>query len=192
MGLTPQLAMRRPHLENLPPMALPAGHGVRCFRPGDEEAWETIIGESFEREYCFAQQMQADPSFLPERVLFVNCGAKPVATASAWKVPRYGPDTGVVHMVGARTQSMGKRLGYWVTLATLYRFVEEELTDAVLQTDDFRLPAIKTYLNLGFEPLLVHENQPDRWREVFRVLELRELEARFESLLSGPVHVFAD
>ncbi len=94
-------------------------------------------------------------------------------------------------MVGARTHHMGKRLGYWVTLATLYHFVEEELTDAVLQTDDFRLPAIKTYLNLGFEPLLVHENQPDRWREVFRTLAMGERTARFDSILSGAVHDFS-
>ncbi|MBI3921633.1 MAG: hypothetical protein HY318_09470 [Armatimonadetes bacterium] len=190
MGQTPQLVMRRPHLKDLPTMALPVGHGVRCYRPGDEAAWEAIIGESFGSEHSFAETMQAAPCFLPERVWFVTCGEVPVATASAWKVPRYGPDTGMVHMVGALTQHTGKRLGYWVSLATLHRFVEEGLCDAVLQTDDFRLPAIKTYLNLDFEPLLVDENQRERWREVYRVLGLPELAARHASCLSGPIHEF--
>jgi len=43
-----------------------------------------------------------------------------------------------------------------------------------LETDDYRLPAIKTYLNLGFEPLLVHENQRDRWRNILSALGVQE------------------
>ena len=41
---------------------------------------------------------------------------------------------------------------------------------ARLWTDDWRLPAIKTYLNLGFEPDIEHESHPERWRAVFEKL----------------------
>ena len=51
----------------------------------------------------------------------------------------------------------------------------EGRTWAVLQTDDFRIPAVKTYLKLGFEPLIVHENQPKRWKDVFSAIGRPEL-----------------
>jgi mycothiol synthase len=43
-----------------------------------------------------------------------------------------------------------------------------------LLTDDFRLPAIKTYLRLGFVPFLFEEGMEQRWREVLRRLEWPE------------------
>ncbi len=39
-----------------------------------------------------------------------------------------------------------------------------------LCTDDWRLPAVKTYLNLGFEPEIIHESHPARWKAVFETL----------------------
>jgi hypothetical protein len=42
----------------------------------------------------------------------------------------------------------------------------------MLDTDDFRLPAVKTYLNLDFVPIYVDVDQPDRWCEVLEKLEL--------------------
>ena len=40
----------------------------------------------------------------------------------------------------------------------------------MLDTDDFRLPAIKNYLNLGFVPVYVGENHGERWRIIFKKL----------------------
>ena len=40
----------------------------------------------------------------------------------------------------------------FLVLAALYEFARMGLTDAVLETDDDRLAAIKTYQNLGFQP----------------------------------------
>lgn len=55
----------------------------------------------------------------------------------------------------------------------LRKFRSDGLESAMLQTDDFRLPAIRTYLNLGFTPMIVHENQFARWVLVFAQLGLR-------------------
>ena len=73
-------------------------------------------------------------------------------------------------MVAVRPAHRGRRLGYWVCLAALRRMAAEGLHRAVLRTDDFRIPAIRTYLRLGFEPVVVHENQRARWRAVFAAI----------------------
>jgi hypothetical protein len=39
-----QLRMWRPHLEDLPALAVPAGYRLRTYRPGDEVAWGEIMG----------------------------------------------------------------------------------------------------------------------------------------------------
>ncbi len=49
-----------------------------------------------------------------------------------------------------------------------------------------RLPAIRTYLNLDFAPLLVDGNQRARWAAVFAALGEPELCERFAAELSRP------
>jgi mycothiol synthase len=186
--LRPQLVMRRGHLRDLPKIELPAGYSIRSFKDGDERFWDRIIQVTFETpSYDFNKVMKADPAFRPERVLFVTCGDEPVATASAWQVDRFGPVIGYLHMVGVSPEHQGKQLGYWVSLAVLHHFVAVGRMEAVLQTDDFRLAAIKTYLRMGFEPVLIHENQRERWRKNLCGLGRGELVTKFEAILSGPV-----
>lgn len=187
---SPQLHMLRSGLSGLPEVSLPPGYELRTYRPGDAAEWCRVISESFEREYGvedFDRQMRRDYAFRPERIFFVEADDGVVATASAWYRPAWGRMTGYVHMVGVRPGHSGKRLGYWVSLATLHRFVEEGRTSARLDTDDFRLAAIKTYLRLGFRPCLRHENQRRRWREVFAELGDPEAAERFHEILAGPL-----
>ncbi|NLE60550.1 MAG: GNAT family N-acetyltransferase [Planctomycetes bacterium] len=186
--LTPQLLMRRVHLRDLPAIVLPPGYALRHFRPGDEPAWEKIIEETFQTtNYVFDAAMKANACFRPERVWFITQDDQPVATASAWQEPRFGPLIGALHMVGVRPGHQGRQLGYWVSLAALHRFVVEGRIEAALQTDDFRLAAVKTYLRMGFEPVLVNENQRDRWRTIFTAISRPDLAAQFEPILNGPV-----
>ncbi|MBI3944816.1 MAG: GNAT family N-acetyltransferase [Armatimonadetes bacterium] len=185
----PQLAMRRASLEDLPEVALPPGYRIRSFRPGDEAHWATIISESFGGPAGPQRfdMMKDDAAFRPERVLFVECEEGPVGTASAWSRVKQGKDAGYLHMVGVRPAHAGKRLGYWVSLAALRQLAREGKRSALLHTDDFRLAAIKTYLRLGFEPLLVSEEQPGRWRAVFEQLGEPRFGEEFRAILEGPV-----
>ncbi len=188
--LRPQLVMTRAHLDDLPELQPPPGYTVRCYREGDEAAWEQIIAEAFERKVQpgqFEQSMKQHEAFRPERVLFMVCAGAPVATASAWDAPGRAPETGQLHMVGTAPQHRGKHLGYWVSLAALHQLRREGRQSAMLSTDDFRLPAVKTYLRLGFEPTLVHGNQRRRWRNVFAALGQPELSEKFAETLDGPL-----
>lgn len=190
MEFSPQLRMLRPGLNDLPALALPEGFAVRSYQPGDWAHWERILAGSFGGDptrFSFDRMMRRDAAFRPERVLFVTAGGTPVATASAWRSPGLMAGAGTVHYVGVLPEFQGKRLGYWVTLAVLHRLAAEGFVRATLTTDDFRLPAIKTYLRLGFEPVLVHENQRERWPKVFAELGMPELTARFAAVLGGAV-----
>ena len=191
--------MVRPSLDDLPPVELPEGYSIRCYRPGDGAAWCEIITESFggKRELShFEGSMRADFPFRPERILFVARGDELVATASAWCKPDWDVDAGYVHMVGCRPSHAGKGLGCAVSLAVLHHHVQDGRTHACLHTDDFRVPALKTYLRLGFVPRLVHENQRERWRAVFENLGRSDLATQFRCILDGslyePPQTFAD
>ena len=186
----PQLRMRRPNLQGLEPLKPPEGIQIRTWQPGDDVHWERIIGTSFGREpgaISFDHSMRHDPAFLPERIFFAQLDGKPVATASAYHAGPALPRTGRIHYVGTLPEARGRRLGRLVSLAALHRMRQENLVAALLSTDDFRLAAIKTYLRLGFEPLLVDENQRDRWQTVFAALDMPEQIDRFAAILAGPV-----
>jgi len=188
--LTPQLFMARANLDDLPELQLPDGYAVRSYREGDGAAWERIVAAAFEREVQpgeFERSIKQREAFRPERVLLVVWGGVLVATASAWDSPGWGAQTGQLHMVGTKPEHRGKHLGYWVSVAVLHQFRKEGRQDPMLSTDDFRLPAIKTYLRLDFEPVLVDKNQPRRWRNVFAALGQPELSEKFAEILDGPI-----
>lgn len=167
-----QLRMRRPDLEGLSAVIMPAGYRLRTYAPGDEEAWARImntgIGQSHTAERCRANLIER-PQFRPEGLFFaVTEQDEAVGSACAWRRPEEGERSGYVHMVCVLPQHRGHRLGYWLSLAVLLRFREWELADALLDTDDFRISALRTYFDLGFVPLLREEDatQAERWDKV--------------------------
>ncbi len=183
----PQLVMTAP-LTDLPDCEVPPSYSIRHFQPGDQAAWDEIIRDSFKDPNCsFDKIMKGDKAFQPERVLFVCCDGRPVATAAAWYKPEWGENTGYLHMVGTHSSHAGKNLGLQASLAAMHRMVAEGRTSAVLQTDDFRIPAIKIYLKLGYSPVIVHESQPARWRAVFESIGRPDLIEKYRSVLDGPI-----
>jgi len=166
--------MKKDDLTNLPPLVLPKDYSIRCFKPGDEFAWENIIKDAFNyEEVSFKNSISSKKEFIPERVLFICHNDVPVGTATAWYDPKWGEMTGYLHMVGVIKKHTGKGLGFYVSLAALHRMASEGRKSAVLETDDFRIPAIKTYLKLGFSPLIVHENQVERWNLIMKLLKIK-------------------
>jgi len=170
-----QLRMRRPDLENLEDIALPPGYQVRTYREGDEAAWANIINASFGGDKWNAERCRHDltsrPQFDPEGLFFVLHQGEPVGTACAWRQSVDEGKVGYVHMLGVVPEYQGKGLGYALVLCTLHFFKDRGFQEAVLDTDDFRLSAIKTYFNLGFEPVYVDESHSCRWEVVLAKLE---------------------
>jgi mycothiol synthase len=164
----PQLKMRRLSLEDLPPVETPHGYVLRDAVPEDEPALAALQATAFDDAGWTVERVQKALTQAADVVRVFVLAADDgtlVATASV-QMPPGETRTGFVHWVGADPARKGKRFGYWASLAVLHELKARGCSAAALFTDDFRLPAIKTYLNLGFLPLVTHESHPERWRKV--------------------------
>ncbi|MDX1932442.1 MAG: GNAT family N-acetyltransferase [Capsulimonadales bacterium] len=164
-GDRPQLLLRRPHLNGLPPIELPEGYTLRKAVRSDAEGIASVQQKAFAEMtwgIAEAQQWLFDDESV-RSVFVIEQDGRVVATASARLLPDEFPESGYVHWVGADPDHRGKGLGYLVSLATLHEFVNLGCRDAVLHTDDFRVPAIKVYLRLGFRPEYAHATHARRW-----------------------------
>jgi len=173
----PQLQMRRKNLENLPDVIMPEEYSMRTFKDGDESAWCEIINKTVSVEGTwdlekFNTTFRQSPVFDPERIFFAIFEDKSIGTAMAWVKEPEEKITGMVHYVGVLPEHRGKNLGYLITLKVLHYMKKNGFKDVFLDTDDYRLSAIKTYLELGFEPEIIADNQSERWAEVFRNLRI--------------------
>jgi mycothiol synthase len=144
---------------------------------------EGIGGEPTEDGLAAAMAKAVD--FSRDDLLFAVNEDETVGTAWALREQKSPPDTGTVHMVTVAPQHRGRGLGRALVLAVLHRFHRLGLRRAVLLTDDFRLPAIGTYLGLGFRPRLTHDSHAERWREVSTRLSPDHKEVVSEALSDG-------
>lgn len=189
--IEPQIAMLLDEIGDPPPVSLPDGYAIRTLGPGDDLEWERIYREAFRAEHeegRFERVMRRDDAFRPDRIFFVCRDGRPVATASAWHRPKFGEQMGYLHYVAVVPSETGRGLGYQVSLACLHRMKSEGRRSAMLLTDDFRVPAIKTYLKMGFRPLLMHENHRQRWRDILAGMGREDLLERFLPYIDGPVY----
>ena len=171
-----QLRMIRRGLENLPDLHCPDGYRIRTYQKGDEIHWARIMDTAFVDQGRTAQDTYTNvinqSDFDPNGFCFVIYEELPIGTACAWKMCLHGEQVGYIDMLAVLPEHTGHKLGKLLTLFLLHYFKSQCRTSVVLDTDDFRLPAIKTYLNLGFVPMSVRENHKQRWRNVFEKLGL--------------------
>jgi mycothiol synthase len=168
----PQLFMRLPELSDLPPAApLPPGCSLRAAVPVDHASIAEVLSEGFGDAWDAARVAQEfSAANGVEATYVVVSPAGVIATAAARRMPDRYPDAGYLHYVGARSSERGRRLGEVVTRQVLVHFADAGLNQAVLETDDFRLPAVRTYLRLGFVPEPRAAGDQLRWSKVLRNL----------------------
>jgi len=167
----PQLRMRRPHLDNLPPIDLPDGYLLRrcdqtytdAERSGLAQVLQSAFPEIVWSETRVEAALVADPTV--RTTFYIQYGDTIVATATV-RIDAAFPGSGYLHWVASDPTHRGKRLGLLVSLAVLYEFAALGLKDAVLNTDDPRIPAIKTYLALDFVPESSHPSHEARWAAI--------------------------
>jgi mycothiol synthase len=164
----PQLFMRLPELSDLPPAAtLQPGYTLRAAMPADHEQLAGLLSEAFGDAWDAARvAAEFSPGNGVEATYVVVSPAGVVATAAARRLPDRYPQAGYLHYVGARASERGRRLGEVVTRRVLVHFADGGLNQAVLETDDFRLPAVRTYLRLGFVPEPRAAGDAVRWSKV--------------------------
>ncbi|HEX5414919.1 MAG TPA: GNAT family N-acetyltransferase [Chloroflexota bacterium] len=178
----PSLQMLRPDLEGLPSLdaalaALPARYHLQTYRPGDEAAWAEIMNTG-EMGAWDVDRTQAEltgrpvPQFDPDGLFFVVDGSeeRPIGSACAWLLDPGETETGVLHMVCVLPEHRGHRLSYVVCLAVLHRLRARGYRRVRLTTHEWRLGAVKVYLQLGFQPVYTDPMHPAQWEDVLHVL----------------------
>ena len=170
----PQLEMLLAPLAAQSEVALADGYCLRSYRNGDVGAWGTLISECIGGQYdeaaCRESLLMDTGQFAPEDLYFAVRDDEIVGTACALRkfAPEAGP--GYLHMVAVTPAHRGHHLGRALVVAALQRFHALGYREVTLNTDDFRLPAIRTYLDLGFRPVFSHDSHPARWQEVYAKL----------------------
>jgi mycothiol synthase len=165
----PQLHMRR-ELVDLPRLVVPPGYELRAMEPSDVTAWVELLnrnGELGEWSAARAAPIFEGGEADPARSFVVVGDGRPLATAqlAPHADDRYAP-TPELGWVAAAPDARGRGLGRLVCLAVMRAAAEAGHARIFLRTDDHRLPAIRTYLRLGFEPWLVDPTAEARWRAV--------------------------
>ena len=81
------------------------------------------------------------------------------------------PYWGELGWLASDPKHSGKGLGLVVSAAVTERLMAAGYQNIQLFTEDFRLPAIKTYLKLGYIPSIIEDDQIERWKSIFTSLE---------------------
>ena len=170
----PALRMWRPDTE-LPVCVLPPGYRVRLLADDEGEAWCACVlndmGVDKISQELFKEKMLDDVN-VPANSIFCieDENHIPVATATAQlKLEGDGPH---LHMVGVRENARGKGLGLPVCAAAVQKHRNEGRANCFLSTHDWRLPAVKQYLKLGFLPVLNHESVRGRWSVILKIFNI--------------------
>lgn len=157
-----------------PVVKLPEGFYIRSYE-GEKDVFKwveitsvdlqnTIITvEDFERDMLNREGVQK------EHIYFICFDGEEVGTVTAIMYPE--KKQGYVHMVAVKKEFRGRGLGSALTNLALKVFYKSGMKNAFLKTDDFRIPAIKSYLRAGFKPMLYQEDMEARWIKIMEVCE---------------------
>lgn len=162
-------------LANLPAVAVPIGYALRTYRPGDEESWAALNVAAGFKEWD--ADKVADYMLDPERRAgshLVDRGGEAVAATFATRGK--GEKEGTLDYVVCHPDHQNKGLGRAVCSAVLRFWRERGCQRVTLLTDDWRLPAVRLYHNLGFVPLWGRDDMPGRWRAIYAQLGLDGVE----------------
>lgn len=170
-----QLRMRwpAPLLASLLPINLPDGYQLRCFASTDEADYIALMDKAGFTGWTSTNIEDMQRVLLPDGFFLIEHTASGtlVATAMATHKPIQGyPNGAELGWVAADPAHASKGLGFAVCAAVINRFQRAGYRDIYLWTDDARLPALKTYLKMGFVPDIYQASHEARWHDVMEKL----------------------
>lgn len=175
------VTMIRPHLRDIPQVALPAGYRIRPLRGTSEAAlWTDIVRDAetfFEiKDDLFEKQFGDDVPAIPERLFIVEREetVEAVATIGAWKDRDgdFAADAGWgrIHWVAVRQAVQGVGIGKGMLTHAMNTLAALGHEKATLGTSTGRLAALKIYLDFGFVPHIRKAEEEEAWRGVTAIL----------------------
>lgn len=170
MANEPQLFMRHPDLKSIDPLIIPDKTELITHTDELETEWEGLTEKAFGVYFSFEKTIKNAETrcgYNPQHTLYLTNGSKILATATATERADF-PGEGWFRMIAASPEESGKGYGRLICLAALHSLAERGYNTAVLSTDDYRIPAIRTYLSLGFCPVFTHESHRVRWENIYK------------------------
>jgi mycothiol synthase len=150
-------------------LTVPAGYVLQVYQPGDEFEFFTLMERTGFKGWTTEIFQDWLQKILPDGFYFIRHQAtgKMAATAMGCHNPTpLHPFGASLSCVGADPDYQGLGLGHVVSLAVTRRLVAAGYKAIYLETQDWRLPAVKTYLKIGWVPFLYQPDMPERWQAV--------------------------
>ena len=151
----------REDLEDIPDYPVPDGYRIRYYKPGDEEDFARIWNTSGLKGWdgasvkTFFNDYGTDPKVHKRRCIFAETlDGKVVGTVTAWHTRYKGKRWGMVHWFAVDPAHGRKGLGKSLMSECLRCMKKVGHRRAMVGTQTVRLPAIKTYVAVGFIPEL--------------------------------------
>jgi mycothiol synthase len=171
----PQLQMVWPvrRLDAPPAVRVATGYAVRTYRPGDEARFYELLALAGWPGWDEDKLKPYLARTLSNAWFFAVHEESDLIVASAMGIHDHSdqhPFGGELGWVAGDPAHAGKGLGAVVCGAVTARLLSMCYRDIHLYTDDWRLPALKTYLKLGYEPLLFEQGMPARWQVICETL----------------------
>jgi mycothiol synthase len=157
-------------LEDLPPpVALPAGCRLVTAAqvPGFAPLWAELLNLSFEDGDWTPEKLDREfmsrPQFAPAGLFFGLVDGAPASVALAWRNDPAETVRGLIHYVGTAPAERGKGLGRAVVVGVMHYLRARGLREVYLGTQQYRVPAVRLYLSLGFRPWPHNEEDEAVW-----------------------------
>jgi len=155
-------------------LQLPEDVTVETFpsRSTAMEDWLDIVqyGLSEKREdESYYWKAMGMPQYQDKLCFFLVVNGQAAATITV--VCNYETKEGLVHMVACKPEYRGRGLGHLLNDLAVRVLKQEGMQTGRLSTDDWRIPAIKSYLRHGFTPdLTTEEDYQDRWDKIYQII----------------------
>jgi len=159
----------RARAANPPLVSVAGGYTLRKFRPAETEQYIELAREAGFDHFSAEILAGYSATVIPGGFFVVEHDPSGELAASAMAQhasDEMHPEGGVLGWVMGRAAHSGKGLGLTVCAAVTGRLLAAGYREIYLKTDDSRLPALKTYLKLGWVPLLFTPDMESRWQRV--------------------------
>lgn len=173
-----KMEWRREAGQKAPVVRLPKGYGVRRFdgSEADEDAWLDVVMHGLTNGRASRDAVKSClydyDHYTVDDTFFIVRGDDVCATITVICHPER--KHGYVHMVACKPEYRGQGLGGAMNAVAVGYLLQRGMETAHLTTDDFRLPAIRSYLRAGFFPApeqMEREETAQRWAAVFQAMD---------------------
>ena len=150
------------------------GVALRTFDGSDKDIgiWLDIVAEGLtdgrEDEAFFRSCMYGHGVLEFDKFFIIECEGEPAATIAV--ICDYEKKDGYIHMVACKEKFRGRGIGNYMNAVAVRTLISAGMETAYLTTDDFRIPAIKSYLKAGFYPDIPDGEHKQRWDAVFDII----------------------